>query len=61
MRIKLVLNIDIDTDEPKSVIEDRLGCCDYDSFIRDEIEYALDEFGEVENIEMDSIEALDNG
>ena len=59
MRVKLVLNIDIDTDETKSVIEDRLGCCDYDSFIRDEVNYALDEFGEVKNIEMDSIEAFD--
>ena len=34
MEIKLVLKITIDTDEPKSAIEDRLGCCDYDSFIR---------------------------
>ena len=59
MRIKLVLNIAIETDETKSTIEDRLGCCDYDSFIRDEIEYALDEFGEVNDIEMDSIEAFD--
>lgn len=59
MKVKLVLNIDIDTDETKSVIEDRLGCCDYDSFIRDEVNYALDEFGEVKDIEMDSIEAFD--
>ena len=59
MRVKLVLNIDIDTDETKSVIEDRLGCCDYDSFIRDEVNYALDEFGKVKDIEMDSIEAFD--
>jgi hypothetical protein len=59
MRVKLVLNIDIDTDETKSAIEDRLGCCDYDSFIRDEVNYALDEFGEVKDIEMDSIEAFD--
>jgi hypothetical protein len=58
MEIKLVLKITIDTDLPKSAIEDRLGCCDYDSFIRDEIEYTLDEFGEVEDIEMDSIEAI---
>ena len=59
MKVKLVLNIDIDTDETKSVIEDRLGICDYDSFIRDEVNYALDEFGEVKDIEMDSIEAFD--
>lgn len=53
-----MLNIEINTDEPKSVIEDRLGICDYDSFIRDEVNYALDEFGEVKNIEMESIEAF---
>lgn len=58
MIVKLMLNIEINTDEPKSVIEDRLGICDYDSFIRDEVNYALDEFGEVKNIEMESIEAF---
>lgn len=57
VRIKLTLNIDIDTEESKSAIADRLKCVDYGSVLTDDIDYALDEFGEVDGIEMDDIEA----
>jgi len=58
MKLKLTLEIEVDTEEQASVIEDRLKCVDYDSVLSDSIEYALDEFGEVENVELYDVEVL---
>ena len=57
MEVKLVLNISVNTDEEKSVIEDRLNGCDFDSLVREELEFVLDEFGEIDNIEIEEVTA----
>ncbi len=57
MKVKVTLEIEINTDEPKSVIEDRISSCDWDSLVSEEMEFALDEFGEVESVELDEVTA----
>ena len=58
MVVKITVNVEIDTDEEKSVIVDRLRSCDYSSLMDYDLDYALDELGEVESIELDTVEAL---
>lgn len=57
MKVKVTLEIEINTDEPKSAIEHRISSCDWDSFVSEEVEFALDEFGVVESVELDEVTA----
>lgn len=57
MKVKVTLEIEINTDEPKNVIEDRISSCDWDSLVSEEVKFALDEFGEVESVELDEVTA----
>jgi len=56
MVVKITLEVTVNTDEPKSVIEDRFKGVDYDSLICDVLECSLDELGEVEYVELNDVE-----
>ena len=57
MKVKVTLEIEINTDEPKKAIEHRISSCDWDSLVSEEVEFALDEFGVVESVELDEVTA----
>ena len=59
MKVRVTLDLEIDASGlAASNIEDRLKCVDYDSVLSDSFDYALDEFGEVENVELYDVEAI---
>ena len=57
MIVKITLSVEVNTDEEKSVIEDRFKCVDFDSLAGYDLECALDEFGEVESVELEDVVA----
>lgn len=57
MIVKITLEVTVNTDEPKSVIEDRFKCVDFNSLVAYDLECSLDELGEVEYVELDDIVA----
>ena len=57
MIVIITLEVTVNTDEPKSVIEDRFKCVDFNSLASYDLECALDEFGEVENVELEDVVA----
>lgn len=56
MKVKLVLELEIDTEESSGAIEERLGILDYDSLI-DSFDDVLDEVAEINSIELENVEA----
>ena len=59
MTVRVTLDVEIDASGlAASDIVDRLKCVDYDSVLSDSFDYALDEFGEVENVELYDVEAV---
>jgi len=55
--VKITLRVEVNTDEPKSVIEDRFKCVDFNSLASYDLECSLDELGEVENVELEDVVA----
>ena len=56
MKVKLVLELEIDTEETRGAIEERLGILDYDSLI-DSFDDVLDEVAEISSIELEEVVA----
>lgn len=54
MKLQVVLNLEIDTDETRDAIIDRLGIFDYDS-LSGCFDDVLDEVAEITDIKMESI------
>ena len=57
MKVQLVLNLEIDTEESAGAIEDRLGIFDYDS-LNESFDDVLDEVAEITSIELETVNAL---
>ena len=55
MKIQVVLNIEVDTEETRGAITDRLGIFDYDS-LSGCFDDVIDEVGEITSIELESID-----
>lgn len=56
MKVKLVLELEIDTEETRGAIEERLGILDYDSLIGS-FDDVLDEVAEISSIELEEVVA----
>lgn len=57
MKVQLVLNLEIDTEESAGAIEDRLGIFDYDS-LSGSFDDVLDEVAEITSVELEAVNAL---
>ena len=57
MIVKITLSVEVNTDEQKSVIEDRFKCVDFDSLASYDLDCSLDELGEVESVELEDVVA----
>ena len=54
MKVEIKLSFDVNTDEERDLVVDRLSIFDYSSLC-DSFEDVLDEFGEVTDIELEDI------
>lgn len=58
MVVRVVLDINIDTGESKSAIVDRLKGIDYNLLLCVDVDYALEEVGEVNYVELNDAYAV---
>ena len=58
MVVRVVLDINIDTGESKSAIVDRLKSIDYNLLLCVDVDYALEEVGEVNCVELNDAYAV---
>ena len=52
MVIRINLEVEVDTDETRNLVQDRFGFVDYYATLKGVLDDALDEFGEVEDIDV---------